>query len=112
MFHWAYAIQNWQEEAELKELWKYIADVNKEGNKFCKFDEPVLTWWWLVGTCTTSFKDSMQQWKRICATIQNSAPLQSASYKIASCTTNLINNAAIINDLELLVAYHKSFIDP
>eukprot|EP00957_Ditylum_brightwellii_P107755 8220736-Ditylum_brightwellii.AAC.1 len=81
---WAYNIQNWQEVAELKELWKYIADVNNEDNTFCKLDAPVLTRWWMVGTCATLFKDSMQQWKRVCAAIQNSAPSQSASYKIAS----------------------------
>eukprot|EP00957_Ditylum_brightwellii_P042564 3223074-Ditylum_brightwellii.AAC.1 len=43
MFHGAYNIQNWQEVAELKELWKYITDVNNEDNTFCKLDEPVHT---------------------------------------------------------------------
>eukprot|EP00957_Ditylum_brightwellii_P129258 9860134-Ditylum_brightwellii.AAC.1 len=112
MLHGAYNLQNWQETEDLHELWKYIATVNNKDVQFQRLGEPILTRWLLVGSCTTSFKSSIQQWRKICSAVCNSAPSGSASYKIASCTVNLINNECIINDLDLLVAYHQSFLDP
>jgi len=80
--------------------------------KFRKLEEPVLSRWWLVGACATSFKECKLVWEKICAAIRNSAPSTSAANKIASCTLNLIQKIVIINDLELMIAFHKAFIFP
>ena len=79
---------------------------------FRKLEEPVPTRWWLVGACAASFKESMHVWGNNCVGIRNSAKSNSASMKIASCTLNLIKKPVIVNDLELLVAFHKAFLFP
>lgn len=51
-------------------------------------------------------------WEKICSAIRNSAPSESASIKIASCTLNLIKNAAVRSDLELIATFHSWFWFP
>ena len=51
-------------------------------------------------------------WENICIGIRNSLRSNSASMKIASCTLNLLQKPMIINDLELLVAFHRAFLFP
>ena len=110
MLHGAYNLQNWQESDELKELWEYLALLEDDEVLFKKLEEPIVTRWWLVGACACSFKESINMWQRICRAIRNSAPSGTASSKIASCTLNLMNNKVILNDLELLVAFHSFFL--
>ena len=86
--------------------------LKDEEVRFKKLEEPIVTRWWLVGACACSFKDSIGMWQRICRAIRNSAPSGTASSKIASCTLNLMTNKAILNDLELLVAFHSFFLFP
>ena len=85
--------------------------TNDKG-EFKKLEEPVLTWWWLVSAYASSFKESKHVWKKICKGIRNSARSNSASMKISSCTLNLIEKPMIMNDLELLVAFHRAFLFP
>jgi len=47
---------------------------------------------------------------KICKGIRNSVGVNSASMKIASCTLNLIQKPVIMNDLELLVSFHRVFL--
>ena len=110
MLHGAYNLQNCQENDELKESWKYLAALEDEDILFKKLEEPIVTRWWLVGACVYSFKESINMWQRICRAICNSAPSGSASSKIAPCTLNRMTNKAILNDLELLVAFHSVFL--
>ena len=79
MLHGAYNIQNYTENDELKDIWKFVQQVNDEEIKFKKLEEPVLTRWWLVGQCATSFKEHVHIWSRICTGIHNLAPSDSAS---------------------------------
>ena len=112
MLHGCYNIQNWHETDELKEIWTYIVDKECTNLKFRKLEEPVLSRWWLVGACATSFKECKAVWECICQAIRNSAPSASASNKIVSCTLKLIRKPVIMNDLELLISFHKFFIFP
>ena len=80
--------------------------------KFQKLEEPILTRWWLVGACVCSFKKSMRVWKKIFRGIRNSSLSASTAYKIASCNLTLIDNNAILNDLELICAFHTFFLFP
>ena len=57
MLHGCYNIQNWHETDKLKEIWTYIVDKECTNLKFRKLEEPVLSRWWLVGACATSFKE-------------------------------------------------------
>ena len=111
LLHGAYNIQNWQETEELKELWTYVQQEEIAHELFKKLEEPVLTRWWLVGACASSFKAHIGTWTKICRAIRNSAKSGSASSKIASCTLNLIHNKCIINDLHLLVGFHEFFLN-
>ena len=110
MIHGAYNIQNYHEIEELKGLWAYVEEA--DGMKFKVLEEPVLTRWWLVGACAVSFKESIGVWTKICSAIRKSAPSESASLKIASCTLNLIKNKAIQCNLELIAVFHKWFLFP
>ena len=110
MLHGAYNLQNWHETEELKDLWKYIVEVEGENYEFQKLEEPITTRWWLVGACAASFKVSLLIWEKICKAIRNSAPSGSASSKIASCTANLIQNKVIRCDLELIIVFHTYFL--
>ena len=112
LLHGAYNLQNWHEIEELKEIWTFVQTLDDDELTFKKLEEPVLTRWWLVGACAASFKESMHVWKKICVGIRNSAKSTSASMKIASCTLHLINKPVIVNDLELLVAFHEAFLFP
>ena len=112
ILHGCYNIQNWHETEELKEIWTYISEKESAHLKFRRLEEPVLSRWWLVGTCATNFKECKCVWEKICLAIQNSAPATSACSKIASCTLNLIKKQVIINNLELMIAFHKCFIFP
>ena len=106
MLHGCYNIQNWHESNELKEIWKYVTD--REGIthlKFKKLEEPVLSRWWLVGVCATSFKESYAVWLKIMTAIRKASPSNSACNKIASCTLNLMQKPVILNDLEMLIAF-------
>ena len=49
---------------------------------------------------------------QICQAIRNSAPGGRASSKISSCTLNLTDSPLIINDLQLICAFHQSFLFP
>ena len=112
MLHGCYNIQNWHESNELKDIWQYVKTKEGTDLKFKKLEEPVLSRWWLVGVCATSFKESFEVWQKILTLIRNSAPSNSACSKIASCTLNLMTKPVIINDLEMLIAFHKAFIVP
>ena len=112
MLHGCYNIQNYHESDELKEIWKYITKEESTDLKFRKLEEPVLSRWWLVGVCATSFKVCKEVWEKICIAIRNSAPATSACNRIASCTLNLIRKPVIMNDLDLLVGFHNAFIFP
>ena len=112
LLHGAYNLQNWHEIEELKEIWKFVQTLDENALTFKKLEEPVLTRWWLVGACAASFKESMHIWENICIGIRNSSRSNSASMKIASCTLNLLQKPVIINDLELLVAFHRAFLFP
>ena len=69
-----------------------------------------MTRWWLVGACACSFNECISTWRKICKAIRNSAPGDTASNKIASCTLNLIDSPVIINDLHLICLFHKTFL--
>ena len=57
LLHGAYNIQNQQEINGLKYLRNYFDDLEDgDAMKFQKLEEPILTRWWLVGTCACSFK--------------------------------------------------------
>ena len=112
MLHGSYNIQNWHEIEELKEIWKYIGETECTNLKFKKLEEPVLSRWWLVGASACSFKDSKAVWQKVCTALRNSSPANSACNRIASCTLNLMQKPVIMNDLELLIAFHKAFIFP
>ena len=107
MLHGCYNIQNWHKIEELKDIWKYTADKECTNLEFRKLEGPVLSRWWLVGACTTSFEECKEVWDHICGAMHNSSPSSSASNKIAYCTLNLIKKPVIINDLELLIAIYK-----
>jgi len=111
MLHGAYNIQNYHEQEGLKQLWSYLND-DALNTKFKKLEEPVLTRWWLVGACACSFRDSVEQWIKICGAIRNSAPSNSAPSKISSCTLNLTEQEPIMNDLHMLCSLHEFFIFP
>eukprot|EP00957_Ditylum_brightwellii_P112775 8597749-Ditylum_brightwellii.AAC.1 len=87
-------------------------EVSNNDKKIKKLQEPVLTQWWYVASCAITFKESMAQWCLICTTLKNFALSHKASYKFSSYTLSLMNNQAIMNNLELLVSYHKTFMDP
>ena len=80
--------------------------------KFQKLEKPILTRWRLVGACACNFKKSMRVWRKIFRGICNSAPSEITAYKIASCNLNLMDNNAILNDLELICAFHTFFLLP
>lgn len=100
------------ETEDLKEIWNCISEKECAHLKFRKLEEPVLSRWWLVGACASSFKECRFVWERIRRAIRNSAPSSSACNQIASCTLNLIQKPVIMNDLELMIAFHKSFVFP
>ena len=112
MLHGAWNIQNWQEDEELDGLWKIIQEGNATEIKFKKMEQPVLTRRWTVGACACSFAKSFDQWLKICRAIINTARSGSASWKIASATLNLMNNAQTVNNLHLLTAFHETFLFP
>ena len=112
MLHGCYNLQHWHELDELKEIWKYVSEQECAYLKFKKLEEPVLSRWWLVGVCATSFKECKDVWEKICKAIRNSSPSSSACNQIASCTLNLIQKPVIMNDLELMIGYHTSFVFP
>ena len=112
MLHGCYNLQNWHEIDEMKEIWKYISEQECAYLKFKKLEEPVLSRWWLVGACASSFKESRFIWQKICTAVHNSAPSSSACNQIASCTLNLIQKPVINNDLELMISFHQCFICP
>ena len=72
----------------------------------------MLTRWWLIGACAVSFKNYILVWEKICSAIRNSAPSESTSMKIASCTLNLVKNDAVRSDLELIAVFHSWFLFP
>jgi len=80
--------------------------------KFKRLEEPVLSRWWLVEICAASFKESKGVLKKVMVAIRNSSPANSACNKITSCTLNLMMTPVIINDLEMLIAFHKALISP
>ena len=51
MLHGAYNIQNWQKDGKLKELCRYLQELNKEDKIFKKLEDPIATRWWLVAVC-------------------------------------------------------------
>ena len=112
MLHGCYNLQNWHELDELKEIWTYISEKECAYLEFRKLEEPVLSRWWLVGACATSFKECKVVWEKICTAIRNSSPSASACNKIASCTVNLIQKPVIMNDLELMIGFHTGFVFP
>lgn len=114
MLHGAYNLQNWSENEEMVEVWEHVEQEKDEALrlKFKRLEEPVLSRWWLVGACALSFKACLETWKRICRAIRNATPAASAFNKIASCTLSLMGERNVINDLEIMVAFHESFMFP
>ena len=113
LLHGVYNLQNWCEHDELKDIYLYTRK-EEEGKeeKFVKLEEPVLTRWWLVGTCACSFLASHSTWKRICNGIQKSTKSDSAAYKVASATYQLMDKPIIMSDINLLAAIHKYYLFP
>ena len=112
MLHGCYNIQNWHEIEELKNIISYIADTECTDLKCRKLEEPVLSRWCLADACACSFKECTAQWWKICTAIRSSAPAGLACSRIASCTLNLMQKSVIMNDLELMIAFHTAFIFP
>ena len=112
LLHGAYNIQNWCENDELKEIYLYTREQEGLEMKFKKLEEPIVTRWWLVGACATSFLACLSTWTRICDGIRKSAPTSSASYKVAAATLSLIQEPIIMSDVHLLVAIHTWFLFP
>ena len=112
LLHGAYNLQNWHEHDELKDIYLYTRKCEGLDEKFIKLEEPILTRWWLVGACATSFLKCKSTWEKICNGIRQATDTKSAAYKVASATYTLIQEPVIISDVHLLVAIHKWFLFP
>ena len=112
MLHGAYNIQNYHEKDELCEMWIFVQMNGDAGLKFRTLQEPIVTRWWYFGMCACSFKKDFKIWKRLLKGIAKNSPRSSASWQVADATLQLMNNKQILNDLDLVVAFHECFLFP
>ena len=112
MLHGAYNLQNWQENDELKELWKYLAVLKDEEVRFKKNGRT--NCYSLVACWCLCLQFQGLHWY-VETYLQGNPQFSSKWYyqqQIASCALNLMTNKAILNDIELLVAFHSFFLFP
>ena len=110
MIHGAYIIQIYQEDKELKETWRYVEELSGINKIIKRLEEQVMIRWWLVDAWTCIFYEWKTTWNKICKAISNLAPSGSATRKIAFCTLKSMANECIMNDICLLVLFHKVYL--
>ena len=101
-----YNLQNWCEHDEQKDIYLYTHKEEGKEENFMKLEEPLLTQWWLVSKCACSSLASQSAWKQICTRIQKSTKSDTATYKVALATYQLIDETIIMLDVNLLATIH------